>query len=46
MNWETFYQGLEVTLYGLLGVFGVLILFYIVVTIMGKIPEKNQENEQ
>ncbi|NLM74818.1 MAG: OadG family protein [Clostridiaceae bacterium] len=49
MNWEvikpTFYQGLEVMLYGLLGVFAVLILFYIVVTLLGRIPEKNQESE-
>ena len=47
MNWEvikpTFYQGLEVMLYGLLGVFAVLILFYIVVTLLGRIPEKNQK---
>ena len=37
-------MGLEVTGYGLLlGVFAVLVLFYIVVVIMGKIPEKGSE---
>jgi len=39
-------QGLEVTFYGLLGVFAVLVLFYIVVSLLGRIPEKNQENEE
>ena len=43
MSWENIKMGLEVTGYGLLGVFAVLILFYIVVVIMGKIPEKNSE---
>jgi hypothetical protein len=35
--------GLQVTLFGLLGVFGVLVLFYIVVVLLGKIPESKND---
>lgn len=45
MNTELLWQGLEVTLFGLLGVFGVLIAFYIVVVLLGKIPERKRESE-
>ena len=38
------WQGLEVTIYGLLGVFGVLVVFYVIIILLGKIPER-QENE-
>ena len=43
MNTELLMQGLEVTFFGLLGVFGALIAFYIIVILLGKIPEKNNE---
>lgn len=39
------YQGLEVTGFGLLGVFGVLVLFYFIVVLLGKIPEGKGESE-
>jgi hypothetical protein len=45
MVWDNFMKGLEVTGYGLLGVFAVLILFYIVVVVLGRIPERNNEAE-
>ena len=38
-------QGLEVTGFGLLGVFGVLVAFYLVVVLLGKIPERHSESE-
>ncbi len=46
MNTELLFQGLEVTLFGLLGVFGALVAFYLIVVLLGKIPEKkiNTEN--
>jgi len=34
MDWNTFMKGLQITGYGLGGVFSVLILFYIVTKIM------------
>ncbi|MCX7773422.1 MAG: hypothetical protein N2376_09965 [Clostridia bacterium] len=37
------YSGLEVTGYGLLGVFGVLLVFYLVVLLLRRIPEKENE---
>lgn len=40
MNTELLMKGLEVTGYGLLGVFGALVAFYIIVILLGKIPEK------
>jgi Na+-transporting methylmalonyl-CoA/oxaloacetate decarboxylase gamma subunit len=40
-----FIQGLEVTLWGLVGVFSVLLLFYIVVVLLGKLKNK-EENEE
>lgn len=36
-------QGLEVTGFGLLGVFGVLVAFYLIVILLGKIPERDSE---
>lgn len=36
-------HGLRVTGLGLLGVFGVLIIFYIVVVLLGKIKAKEEE---
>lgn len=44
MNTELLWQGLEVTALGLAGVFGALIAFYIIVVLLGKIPEKNSES--
>ena len=41
----TFIQGLEVMLYGLLGVFGALVALYFCVILLGKIPEHKQESE-
>lgn len=41
----TFLQGLEVTGYGLLGVFGVLVAFYILVVFLNKIPEHSEESK-
>ncbi|NLL68316.1 MAG: hypothetical protein GX236_11600 [Clostridiaceae bacterium] len=38
-------QGLEVTGFGLLGVFGALVAFYAIVILLGKIPEKKTESE-
>ncbi len=38
-------QGLEVTGFGLLGVFGVLVAFYLVVVLLCKIPERPSEGE-
>ncbi len=38
-------QGLEVTGFGLLGVFGVLVAFYLIVVLLGKIPERKSEAE-
>jgi hypothetical protein len=44
---ETVYAGLQVALYGLSGVFVVLILFYFITKLMvivaNKIPSKNEE---
>lgn len=37
------WMGLGVTGLGLLGVFGVLIVFYIIVVLLAKIPEKQTE---
>lgn len=45
MNSELLFQGLEVSLFGLLGVFGALIALYVVVILLGKIPEKKAEAE-
>ena len=41
----TFLQGLEVTGFGLLGVFGALIALYVCVILIGKIPVKETESE-
>jgi hypothetical protein len=41
----TLLQGLEVTLYGLLGVFGALVALYFCVILLGKIPEHEKESE-
>jgi len=38
-------EGLKVTGYGLLGVFGVLIIFYFMVLLLYKLPEEQGENE-
>ncbi len=46
MNIELLWQGLEVTLFGLLGVFGVLIAFYILVILLGKIPEREESEAE
>ncbi len=43
--WNRFLQGLEVTGFGLLGVFGVLVAFYLIVVLLGKIPERESEAE-
>jgi Na+-transporting methylmalonyl-CoA/oxaloacetate decarboxylase gamma subunit len=40
-----FGQGLEVTLWGLAGVFSVLLLFYIVVILLGKLKDKEEKEE-
>lgn len=46
MNIELLWQGLKVTLFGLLGVFGVLIAFYILVILLGKIPEREESEAE
>lgn len=43
--WNRLLQGFEVTGYGLLGVFGVLVVFYLIVVLLGKIPESKIESE-
>lgn len=43
MTTKLFWQGLEVAGFGLAGVFGALIAFYVIVILLGKIPEKNNE---
>lgn len=40
---EKLMHGLDVTLWGLVGVFSVLLVFYIVVVLLDKIKEKNEE---
>jgi len=36
-------QGLKISGVGLLGVFGVLIVFYVIVILLGRIKEKEEE---
>ena len=38
-------KGLEVTIFGLLGVFAVLLLFYVVVILLDKIKDKDEAEE-
>jgi Na+-transporting methylmalonyl-CoA/oxaloacetate decarboxylase gamma subunit len=45
MNTELLFQGLEVTVLGLAGVFTALIAFYILIIVLGKIPVKHQEQD-
>ncbi len=40
---QDFMNGLKVSGLGLLGVFGVLIIFYIVVVLLGRIKPKEEE---
>jgi len=42
---DLLFQGLEVTIKGLAGVFGALIAFYILIIVLGKIPVKNKKQE-
>ncbi len=42
---DLLFQGLEVTVKGLAGVFGALIAFYILIIVLGKIPVKNKKQE-
>ncbi len=37
--------GLEITLFGLAGVFGVLLIFYFVILLLGKIKVKESSEE-
>jgi Na+-transporting methylmalonyl-CoA/oxaloacetate decarboxylase gamma subunit len=46
MDIETLYLGLEVTLYGLGGVFAVLILFYVITKTMVAIANKYTKNKE
>lgn len=47
MNTELLFQGLEVSVFGLAGVFGALIAFYLIIVFLGKIPSNNEnENNQ
>lgn len=45
MNTELLLQGLEVTVLGLAGVFTALITFYILINVIGKIPVKQNEQD-
>lgn len=45
MKTELLLQGLEVTGLGLLGVFGALVAFYIIVILLGKVHDKKTEPE-
>ncbi|HHU90643.1 MAG TPA: OadG family protein [Clostridiaceae bacterium] len=45
MNTELLLQGLEVTVLGLAGVFTALIAFYILINVIGKIPVKQNEQD-
>jgi len=45
MNLENFYLGLQVSVYGLSGVFIVLILFYLVTKLMLTISNKMEEQK-
>lgn len=38
-----FIKGLEISGLGLLGVFGVLIIFYVIVVLLGRIKEKEEK---
>lgn len=40
MIMENIKHGLEISGWGLLGVFGVLLVFYVIVILLDKIPEK------
>lgn len=40
-----FVKGLEISGLSLLGVFGALLVFYVVVLLLDKIPEKNASDE-
>lgn len=40
---ENILQGLRISGLGLLGVFGVLLVFYVIAILLDKIPEKSEE---
>lgn len=42
---ENILQGLKVSGLGLLGVFGVLLVFYAIILLLDRIPERNEESE-
>ncbi|NLE24724.1 MAG: hypothetical protein GX625_05165 [Clostridiaceae bacterium] len=44
MNTELLFHGLEVTAFGLAGVFAALIAFYILIIVLGKIPVKQEQD--
>lgn len=46
INWANVLLGLQVTGWGLLGVFGVLLLFYVVMILLDKIEDKEEEQPE
>jgi len=43
--YEVLMQGLEVSVFGFLAVFAVLLVFYFVLLVLDKIPEKKEVND-
>lgn len=42
---ENLMEGLRISGLGLLGVFGVLLVFYVITLLLDRIPEKNAEDQ-
>lgn len=45
INWDVFYQGLNIAVFGLIGVFTVLIMFYIVTKLMVHLSNKYDKKD-